>query len=133
MKLLLFLHHAYNTSAERFKQVLDKEIYLGTCALECSEYQTTLPRVYILGLNVGFKYPILIIFASSPYQISNIIHSCLKMVLVLAHTLKIPHSQGGFLVLMCLAFKNQIYTKKNSFSIQKGDICIANNSPTKLL
>lgn len=133
MKLLLFLHHAYNTSAQRFKQVLDEEIYLGTCPLECSGHQTTLPRAYFLELNVGFNHPILINFASYPFQTSNIIHSCLKMVLVLAHPLRIPHSQGGFLVLMCLALKNKICKEKSRFSIQKGNICIANNNPTKLL
>lgn len=91
-KLLLFLNHACNSSAQRFRQVLDEKIYLGTCPLECFGHQTTLPRAYFLGLNVGFKHLIVIIFASSPYQISNIIHSRLKMVLVLGHPLRSPHS-----------------------------------------
>lgn len=64
---VLFLHHACNTNAQRFKQVLDEKIYLGICPLECSGHQTTLPRTYFLGLNVGFEHPILIIFAWSPY------------------------------------------------------------------
>lgn len=93
---VLHLHLSTYSPIALFSQALGDKVYVGTCLLECSWHQTALPVAYFVGLNMGFKHPSAIFFVSSPYQISNIICSALKVALFLAILLSIVHSWDVF-------------------------------------
>lgn len=93
---VLHLHLSTYSPIALFSQALGDKVYVGTCLLECSWHQTALPVAYFVGLNMGFKHPSAIFFVLSPYQISNIIGSALKVALFLAILLSIVHSWDVF-------------------------------------